>query len=595
MELCFTAKFLRDDLPDPQVYPLSCENPVKIFRPKTKVESVEFIDLNPIQLENHYNNWKDIYNPQISFKIQTHHNDYLSEGEKVKIELEHTYFESATGTTTTTIKTQTKLTEQDQTSLEFSDNGNAFVFTLNPNGDLNDFDTHEFVVRAWFDEEYLEPYDVVSSHKILIRYRWNYPPEIVHVIPFDSITTVGLVKITGMAYDETGVVDQLRVRINSGEEKYAEVAPSTPNYFNFSLTESLTEPINNLTFIAKDAVDFYPEGSLESEEVTTRLNYLFWDTPDVFVPKDTNYRLIAQPPGGEFISELTNPAGVFNPSLVPAGNYDVDYKYTTANDSKTISEQIQILQQGSVTGNVSVCLNSYETYTINYPSPFAVDWQVNGGLITEFDIVSGAVEVKWVDNANVGNLIALIIPDNADDAYELARLVAINSKLAPPKAQVVRSKKVFFCSIDDAPYYQWKKDGLPVEGENKAWFYDPDHNPEAYYSVSVSYCEDCQPKPDCITDSYKIKGSETICEGCIIEQQVLITDLVEIAFEAEYPLVELKITPVNPFNIKLLLYNDGNSQSHFIEIRATSIPDVHTLLLKNLTVGNSYKVKLIMN
>jgi len=562
---------------------------LRIYHPKPIVDSIVFYDFIPGQLSNCLNITKEIYNPEVKLGFRVFYNDHLSNEETIKLELHHTK-DGVLNILEFTDTTQVHALGNPP-FIEF-DNSLIGSFNLGP----ADFDTTKFRAYAWFDEYFTEPEDhKASDDSLMLVYRVNKKPIIVHVIPFDSITTDGEVKITGSAYDTTGVVDELRIRINSGEEKFAVVAPSTPNYFNFSLTETLTEPINNLTFIAKDAVDFYPDGSLLSEEVTTRLNYLFWDTPDVFVPKDTNYRLIAQPPGGEFISELTNPVGVFNPFLVPAGNYDVDYKYTTANDSKTISEQIQILQQGSVTGNVSVCLNSYETYTINYPPPFKVDWKVNGGLITEFDIGTGAVEVKWVDNANVGNLIALIIPDNADDAYELARLVAINSKLAPPKAQVVRSKKVFFCSIDDAPYYQWKKDGLPVEGENKAWFYDPDHNPEAYYSVSVSYCEDCQPKPDCITDSYKIKGSETICEGCIIEQQVLITDLVEIAFEAEYPLVELKITPVNPFNIKLLLYNDGNSQSHFIEIRATSIPDVHTLLLKNLTVGNSYKVKLIMN
>ena len=583
MKLCFEAYFKRDDLIEPPIYLNPCANPVTIFRPKTKIESVKFIELDPPQLSNYFNTQKDIYNPQISFKIQTNHNDYLSEEEVVRIELEHTY-----NTTVSTIP-QTQTTTSGVTTLSFTDNGIPFVFPLN----LNDFDTHEFVVTAWFDADYLLPHDKMSSDKILIRYRWNYKPEIEWVTPFDSITNDNVVNITGRVYDETGVVDTLRIRINTEEEKFAKVVPSTPNYFNFSLTETLTEPINSINFIAKDTVDFYPAGSLESAEVNTRLNYLFWDTQDVFVPKDTNYRIIAQPPGGEFISTLTNPAGVFNPSLMPPGNYDVDYKYNTAYQSKTISKQVQILKAGSVTGNTSVCLNSYEPYEIVHSSSFEVDWKVNGGLITEFDIVTGAVEVKWVDNANVGNLTALIKPENADDAYELTGLVAINSKLAPPKAQVVRSDKVFFCSIDDAPYYQWKKDGVPVDGENKAWFYDPAHNPEAYYSVSVSYCEDCQPKPDCITDSYKILGSEMICEGCIIEQVWDITGLDEKDFTAGHAIVEVNITPVSFYNINLRVY-DGTKE-HYIEMEAQSMPEVHTLLLKNLTPGNSYKLKLIKN
>jgi hypothetical protein len=223
---------------------------------------------------------------------------------------------------------------------------------------------------------------------------------------------------------------------------------------------------------------------------------------------------------------------------------------------------------------------------------YHVNWNIDGGFISEFDWGNDNIEVNWVDNNSVGTVDAVVSDTATNSTFSNTLLVAINSKLAPDKAQVVRVDSVFFCSIDDASYYQWKKNGIAVDKDEarKSWFYDTDYNSNdsIWYTVLVSDCEDCNSQFDCITESFRILNTETECEGCSGVPQFDVSN--EITFTATSGIVDLVLDTFDKTTIKVTLTDETDNTSYILTTSVTQAS--HTMRLKNLTEGHNYSVIL---
>jgi hypothetical protein len=523
LELCFDARFLRANLmPDPPPYPDPCDNPVTIYRPKTKIESVDFIALSPWQLENHYDTMKDIYNPQISFKIQTTHNDYLSEDEKVKMEFEHIYFNSETGTTTATIITETKLTKRDQTNLEFTDDGDAFIFPLN----LNDFDTHEFVVRAWFDEEYLLPHDIDSSNRIMIRYRVNTLPKITAIDPhYDKIFTEKNFSVEGTVFDTTGVLHRVELKIE-GESYYAQTI-STENdstfTWKFNSVFVAGKPIYNFEIIAHDSVDFWADGSLESDSKQLRIVYLHFPEEMLteYCPKDSLFLIPALPPGGIFEGDgIISEAGLFNPYKAGEGTKNITYSLSTTTDSRQITKDIEVEKIASLEGNQLVFHKSTEEYHVGWPSAEqkVSTWIIRGGVLTR--MMEDAIEVRW-ENKKMHGTIEAEISHGTGCSYNLEKLVAIGYETSTPKAQVIlEDGNLFVCNVVGAHHYQWFRNNEEIPEANLPYYFKENAIAD---SGAVYFVRIYDENDFIFADSYRLHPPETICRGCEYHQSFVVS------------------------------------------------------------------------
>jgi len=433
--------------------------------------------------------------------------------------LEHTYFDSEAGTTTVTTYTGTEHTNTQTTTLTFTnDTGGDFVFTLNPNENLNDFDTHEFVVRAWFDEEYLLPYDEVSSDKILIRYRVNTEPEITAIIPhYDKIFTEKIFSVEGTVFDTTGVLHKVELKIE-GESYYAQTINSNNNdpYFTwkFDSVFEAGKPIYHFEIIAHDSVDFWSDGSLKSESEQLRIIYLHFPEEMLteYCPKDSLFLLPALPPGGIFEGDgIISEAGLFNPYKSGEGKKNIIYSLSTTTDSHQIIKEIDVDKTAALLGNQLVFNKSTEEYHIGWPAfeQQVTTWTITGGVLTR--LMKDTIEVRW-DNKKTHGTIEAEITHDSGCSYNLEKLVAIGYETSTPKAQVIlEDDNLFVCNVVGAHHYQWFRNNEEIPDANLPYYFKEN---AAADSGAVYFVRIYDENDFIFSDSYRLYPPETICRGC---------------------------------------------------------------------------------
>ncbi len=418
---------------------------------------------------------------------------------------------------------------------------------------------------------------------------------------FDKIVVDSTIIFEGKAYDYTGIVDSVWIKINADTLIASMQTSHVPNEFPFLLEYTLDKPISNIYVWAKDSVPFcpppLPDTISKHSDVpadSTRINYVFFDTDTAFLKKDMICRMYAHPPGGVFTMDFgeIDSSGIFNPGKIKAGNHTVNYKYTTPSfpQGEKISQTITITSVAQIQGNEEVCKNAYQNYS--YEIAESSGWSVKGGVITTYDLTDNSVEVQWKDQPS-GWLQGYFL-DNGNQDSSSKILIAVNNNYAPDKPKIFRQDKLFFSSIDDASCYQWKKNGIPVNKPEaqKAYFYDEDYNPadSVYYSVMVSNCDDCL-NCRCWSESYRLLNTATDCEGCTSQQQVYVET--EAGFTAQADIAIVNLLMINNRNrIELSITDKAVNRVYTLVMQSEEEITQYSLWLKGLIPERDYEIKI---
>jgi len=585
--------------------------------PKPIITSIEFFDFTPDNLKDTLNHPIDIYNPEIKYSIKVNYNDYLSDDETIKMKIHHT----KNGVLAVSeFSNQTIGQEPDSPFTEFK---NIVPFKLGP----EDFNSHRFRIYAWFDEDFTEIGDTIPSNdSLILQYRLNTPSIIEIATPYDKIYKFPNNKnvlIEGKVTDNTGIVDSVWVKVNG--EIFDAVVPKQlpPGPFNFSfIIDSLKQPISQIYAWAKDTVPFCPPpfpdtiSMLSINTDSTRLIYLKWDSaennpPDTLYQVDKDYKFSAFPPGGIYScitldEEKLNKAGVFNPSKLNPGTYNVIYTFTTPPPfSEYITRNITIASgSGLVEGTgrpieSDVCDESFKSYIIAQTGDKQkVNWDVEGGLITQFNPDKKEIEVRWKDEFNFGSLEATVFEDDITNSFKLNNLFQIDGIQSPDKAYLVQHDSVLFCSLYDTTdyQYQWYKgEDEKIAGATKPYYYIGSANDLSYF-VKVNYlCETCD---TCQTKSFIIKGTEATCEECEVADTTVSLSAGQKIIDIENDsIMDIHITSIVGKLLKIIVYNETN-EATVTELRmalknnSALMPSSHVFRLVGLDPNIKYSVTI---
>ena len=473
-----------------------------INHPKPIVESIEYINLDPVQLYNYFNQETEIYNPKVDFQVKVNYNDSLSQDEKIKMELYHTYYNSVTQITETTIYPGSSLTIIPDTSTIFPDD-DIYSFQLA----INDFDFHKFKIRAWFDEPFTQTGDTLTSDSLMLTYRANTPPEIEFTTLFDTIyTDPNNTLIHGIVTDTTGIVDSVWVDINGTILQATLLAPpqQSPEIFPFKISVDLDRPINQIYAWAKDTVNFYPQGGLVSNVDFTRMVYAYLDNsnPDVYLPKDSVFTIVAHPPGGQFNGPgIISQAGRFIPADAENNVLNtISYEISTTTDSKTLDYEVFVKEKYNINyldEDQIFWKNSKDWYwVLCNEGDYISSWNPVGGIIEKQ--VGDSVYVEWTEPSSGGfqtRIEAVIGSEGFGYTYTTTQLVAVDDGFAPEKAMIRMEGNqtdgyMLFSSVSDTENYdyEWFKGQASIDSTwNRPYIYLPELNIGDYvYYVKVT-------------------------------------------------------------------------------------------------------------
>jgi len=470
---------------------------VYLFHPKPTITSIEYQNLEPIQLYSYLNTEIEIYNDSIAFEVKLAYNDSLSVDENIRMDILHYYYQDALPVTDTL--TLSAITALHETAIEFPKS--AFGISQ------YDFAYHKFQLKAWFDESFTEVGDILSSDLILLSYRENTPPYDLQVITlFDTIYTEPEYLLKGFVKDTTGNIK--KITIFDGIEKYAidNIQQDGSTWY-----WSFTRPFNsgsifNFSLETQDSVNFIDSDEfLWTERPTyTRLVYASLDAnnPQAYLPKDSSFRVYANPVGGKYSSnegDFINSAGILNPVATPPGEYTLSYTLGTTTDEATLSYPIEILQPCEIFyGRPEQIFwkNSKDWYWVGQCNNgnFLKAWNVIGGKILEAQ--GDSVYVEWTEGST-GELqtrIEAIYGGSAYDYdYTIQHLVAVDG-LAPEKPTLTirgdaSNGYILFSSVNDTENYDytWFKDGEIInENDNQPYIFIGSENIEGGYYVKIT-------------------------------------------------------------------------------------------------------------
>jgi hypothetical protein len=262
---------------------------------------------------------------------------------------------------------------------------------------------------------------------------------------------------------------RIRYRLNNG------------NYLFSGLSGDLK--INNFLAGSNQLLITYESEASAKDQIVYRtdtLNFfmLNFDLPVSVWKKDTLIKLSGTPSGGWYTGTgIVGNSSYFNPNLVNDST-SITYNFPFKGILVTYTRGIKVLSYDfSITGPLSVCLNSTAIYKINQPrQDFSYKWAVDLGKST-LGTNNETNIIRWnrtiPTGVNFGTVIVTATHKTSGAVFTRSIMVNQKKNIAydPPELFFGdKNKKLIICTKKDAYQYNWYADDSPQGATTQPYF-----------------------------------------------------------------------------------------------------------------------------
>ncbi|HJX71139.1 MAG TPA: FISUMP domain-containing protein [Bacteroidales bacterium] len=194
-------------------------------------------------------------------------------------------------------------------------------------------------------------------------------------------------------------------------------------------------------------------------------------------PNNADYQFAWSTDNGQITTSANIDQIVVDWGTVPGTktlNLVVTSKTTGCYAEKQISVEALPMPLFDITGPTELCAGEESKIysAVNDPS-FNYDWYTENGVITTPANVN-QVGVNWESIPGTKTLDLEVV--DSPNGCHAHKQISVEVKPSPEKPQIIQKGSSILICIDSGMVYQWYRDGIPINGETKQFYYARDND-----------------------------------------------------------------------------------------------------------------------